>query len=91
MGKWTDRLKTLNALVTLPAEPAEGASGGYAGEVTGESRLSETESRLLQGMPEEQVRACLKVRDLFDGIIEQRDPNESQIDAADLIREGTMR
>ena len=91
MGKWLNRLKLLNALATLPAEPAEGASGGNAGEVGGPSGLSEEESRLLQGLPEEKVRACLKVRDLLDGIIEQGDPNESQIDAVDLIREGTMR
>ncbi len=86
MGKWTDRLKTLNASATPPAEPAEGTpSGGNAGEVTEGSRLPETESRLLQGMSEEQAHAVLQVRDLFDGVIEEENPNESQIDAADLL------
>ena len=85
MGKWTDRLKTLNTPVTLPAKPPEGASGGNAGEVMEGSRLSETESRLLQGMSEEQAHAVLQVRDLFDGVIEEENPNESQIDAADLL------
>ncbi len=33
MGKWADRLKSPNAWATLPAKPAEGASGGYAGEL----------------------------------------------------------
>ena len=145
MGKWADRLKTQNAPVTLPAEPAEGASGGNAGLLAGASWISESpdrpstveqmslsrfamsgqyrqvhskildeiivlaadnaelpdfgdtvvyraaEAQLLVGLPPEEVRAYHEVKVYFDGIIEQRDPNESQIDAADLIREGTMR
>jgi len=53
--------------------------------------LSDEEAQLLLGLPEEQIHAVLQVREVFDGIIEQGDPNESQIDAVDLIREGTMR
>jgi len=38
VGKWSDRLKTLNAQATLPALPAEApfaGNAGYAGPVAG--------------------------------------------------------
>ena len=44
---------------------------------------------MLVGLPQEEVRAFHEVKVFFDGIIETH--NESQIDAADMIREGTMR
>ena len=42
MGKWSDRLKLMNASTGLPAEPAEGASAGYGGVLGGASWASET-------------------------------------------------
>ena len=140
MGKWADRLKTQNAPVTLPAEPAEGASGGNAGLLAGASWISESpdrpstveqmslsqfamsgqyrqvhskvldeiiiiaadnaelpdfgdtviyraaEARLLVGMSPDEIRAFHAAKVCFDGIIERATPNESQIDASDLIR-----
>ncbi len=47
--------------------------------------LSDEEAQLLLGLPEEQVSVVLKVREIFDGIIEEGNPNESQIEAADLL------
>ncbi len=130
MGKWTDRLKTLNAPVTLPAEPAEGATGGNGGLLAGvpwhpeqmslsqfgmsgqyrkvhSKVLDETillaadnaelpdfndivvyrasEARVLVGLSAEEVRAFHEVKVYFEGIIERAAPNESHIDAADLL------
>ena len=87
MGRWLDRLKLLNAQVSLPTEPAEGASGGSAGEV---EELSQEELRILAGLPAEQARALCQVKMVFDGIIEKRE-HGTEINAADLIREGKMR
>ncbi len=140
MGKWSDRLKTLNDPMALPPEPAEGACGGNAGLLPGATWTSgspgyssETveqmslsqfamsgqyrevyskmfdeiivlaadnaelpdlgktvvyraaETRLLVGMPAEKIRAFHEVKVFFDGIIERGTPNESQIDAKDLL------
>jgi hypothetical protein len=48
-----------------------------------------SEARLLVGLPAEKVRAFHEVKVFFDGIIETH--NESQINAADVMREGLMR
>jgi hypothetical protein len=44
------------------------------------------EARLLVGMSPDEIRAFHEVKVYFDGIIERETPNESQIDAADLLR-----
>ena len=143
MGKWSDRLKTLNAQATLPALPAEApfaGNAGYAGPVAGvvsdpieggdaveEMSLAQfarsgqfrrvhskmldeiillaadnadlpdfgdtvvyraAEAQLWLRMSQDEIRAYHELKVCFDGIIERATPDESQIDAAELLGRG---
>jgi len=76
--------KVLDEIIILAADNAE------IPDVGDTVVYRAAEARLLVGLSPAEVRAFHQVKVYFDGIIERATPNESQVDAADLLEEDTM-